>query len=201
MMSSERKQAIPSDVRHGQCFHPGTLSKPQRSCLKRRSQEKMSSSVHLHSPARRKETKNVTYGVAEILHYERQIGDHSSVNHGLPAVTGWKFIAVDVFTVDDYEKNRQQGQLLHRLAYVERERILQDICGYSPREVLFASGKSAKQKRMEASVCPNEKISEIKEKLRHRLHQHNSRRVAFRSLCKERDEHNIALQSTPVLLQ
>jgi len=79
----------------------------------------------------------VTYGVAEVLYYENQVVQQPSVLPGCPVAPRWRYFAIQLFTLDDLEKNRQRRQLC-RLSTAEGDKTLQSIWNYKAREITFS---------------------------------------------------------------
>jgi hypothetical protein len=139
----------------------------------------------------------VTYGNAEVLYYENQVVQQPSVLPGCPVAARWRCFVIQVFTLDDFDKNRQRRQLC-RLSTAEGDKRLQSIWGYKAREIPFALKSTKLAKTSAKNPGPFEKMGEIKESLSHRLLQDNSRKRELTKYCKEIDQRRILLLKNPL---
>jgi len=160
-------------------LHPGTFLARKRGCLKTERSEEISNNDKIVSMKNgdlsEKDTstaiannciqpsnvqKKVSFHIAEFQHYARQPGDNPSVSAGVALSLGWEVLDVQVFSIDEYERQvgvtpaRRYTRKELALSREEREQLLHEDWGCSLQELFDASeiSREAKQKRIETLI-------------------------------------------------
>lgn len=89
--------------------------------------------------------KSVHFSDVSVRDYDRIIGDHPDVRHGVPMAIGWEYIEREATNIDEYENNRPhpfRGEKQMKMKPSLRRKILSKGFGFTKEEILTAERNS-----------------------------------------------------------